>query len=648
MDCQLQFTGQTNGDQREYLCAACGRPWWSTWPAKHLHRECGGLRVAMAGRGPCVHRRDETRRESCQTCQGNVRLKVFGCALHGECTLEKPLPGLSCCAVCPDRQGPLRLLLSARHGLGDSVQLSVVLAHLRHYHPTAQIELSVPPNRATAYRHQVAAVHTDGREKDPRFARQFDHVYELGWFEPRDAYPDCPSTKAEKCLKEVFKLEPIEALCRRYTLHVSDAARAKARDYLATLPKRAALLHYQGTSSKEAKDLTHADAEWFCRYLRDDFQLTPVVLDWDGACPFVDQKTVFRWDGSQGMPRDPEVLAALISESAIFLGIDSGPLHVAAATDTPSIGLWHGFHPVHYLCPAANVLNMVPPGHADLIRGDRVAGLAYFQRAYRYKVFHSFLSDTYDALADVLRNPGLVWRGNHWIRADNQEQDLTIARDVYEEDCYRLAELPIQREVIVDVGACLGSFAKRAYERNPTARIICVEAAPENISALHKNVGSFAEIVPAAVTYAHDVALLNAVYPGCASTGGSTVLARAEVERYAEGPQRRPGETIAGQKREYWADFRPLETVTLEGLAERFDFQTIDVLKLDCEGSEFSILENCNLSRIRRIVGEYHGAERFRDLLARRFAEDWTVEILRDGEIGLFRLTNHLTQGENP
>jgi hypothetical protein len=69
-------------------------------------------------------------------------------------------------------------------------------------------------------------------------------------------------------------------------------------------------------------------------------------------------------------------------------------------------------------------------------------------------------------------------------------------------------------------------------------------------------------------------------------------------------------------------------------------FDEIDILKLDCEGSEFSILENTTmLDRIRVIVGEYHDKPRFEKLVAERFA-DWKLRILHEGEPGAFWLLN--------
>ena len=50
----------------------------------------------------CRHLGSETRQQDCPTCKGNVRLKVFGCAVHGECTIDTAQSGVACCGGCGD------------------------------------------------------------------------------------------------------------------------------------------------------------------------------------------------------------------------------------------------------------------------------------------------------------------------------------------------------------------------------------------------------------------------------------------------------------------------------------------------------------------------------------------------------------------
>lgn len=53
----------------------------------------------------CCHIGEELRLENCPSCCGTVRLKVFGCAIHGECTISKKVGSIMCCTkptTCAD------------------------------------------------------------------------------------------------------------------------------------------------------------------------------------------------------------------------------------------------------------------------------------------------------------------------------------------------------------------------------------------------------------------------------------------------------------------------------------------------------------------------------------------------------------------
>jgi hypothetical protein len=53
--------------------------------------------------GPCDHLGAEVRREDCTGCKGKrTQIKIFDCAVHGECSIGKKLDGVACCAGCKD------------------------------------------------------------------------------------------------------------------------------------------------------------------------------------------------------------------------------------------------------------------------------------------------------------------------------------------------------------------------------------------------------------------------------------------------------------------------------------------------------------------------------------------------------------------
>ena len=53
----------------------------------------------------CVHRGPATKEVDCEHCKGRVRLKVFACAKHQECTIQKKVGAIAVCAGCQDYQG---------------------------------------------------------------------------------------------------------------------------------------------------------------------------------------------------------------------------------------------------------------------------------------------------------------------------------------------------------------------------------------------------------------------------------------------------------------------------------------------------------------------------------------------------------------
>ena len=58
-------------------------------------------RVALPLR-PCAHRGPEQERVQCPTCAGHVEVKIFACAVHGRCSLAKPVPAAAVCQGCTD------------------------------------------------------------------------------------------------------------------------------------------------------------------------------------------------------------------------------------------------------------------------------------------------------------------------------------------------------------------------------------------------------------------------------------------------------------------------------------------------------------------------------------------------------------------
>jgi ADP-heptose:LPS heptosyltransferase/SAM-dependent methyltransferase len=286
------------------------------------------------------------------------------------------------------------VLIEFRHGLGDAVQLTVVLGHLRHDHPDWDIDVASLPGKHSAFAGLCRQSLILDRAAIDR--RAYDQVFSLDWHECRTAAPGWPSTKASRCLLEVFGLQPIPELCR-YTISYGEEARECARRYLASLcpggPRDgrwpAVLLHYQANTSSASKDLDHDLARELCDVVL-QAGFVPVILDWDRRSPLPDGVTVHNPDANHELwgglgTGDAGALAALINAAALMIGVDSGPLHVAGATAAPTLAVWTAHHPVHYFDRADNVTHLVPGDHIRLAAGPEA--LRFFEEHYRHRTY---------------------------------------------------------------------------------------------------------------------------------------------------------------------------------------------------------------------------------------------------------------------
>ncbi len=538
------------------------------------------------------------------------------------------------------------ILLNFPHGLGDVVQATVVLKHLRRYRSGWDVDARAGRGKHSAMIGLCRHVYHD---QEPQPSGHYDTRATLGWYENFNRYSDRPNSKITNCLHEVFGIDYDPSL-GRYEIQVPDEARARTAAYLESigckkLPNgryNAVLLHYEGNTSGHKKNLDHGTAGLFLRWVL-EHGFVPVVLDWDRRSPHPDQKRIFcpgvgpgdLW-GNFGSG-DAAVLAALIGQGSLFVGVDSGPQKVASATDTPGIGLWTGHHPVQFFDPTPHFIHLVKEPHRLIPPADHGGVAAYFERHYRFSQYRE----------GHLLTP-LCWQAGKFLGTESmetpaalsgfavdparEEMDWVIIQDVYINDCYRLGLLAAdlnRPKVMVDVGAHVGAFARLWHERYPDSKVICVEACPENLEILRRNVGEFATIDGRALTYESEVYLLNSctgIQP--VTTGGSRVVGRKEFD--------------AEVALEYGKQEQRLATVTLDGLMKEHGLDHIDLLKLDCEGSEYSILEHGPIEKVRFIIGEYHGLQKWNEFRQRRFpSPPWSYgHMTAEGEFGNFHLRN--------
>lgn len=552
-----------------------------------------------------------------------------------------------------------RVLIKFSHGIGDATQFTSVLKHIREARPNWSVDVVAGRGKHSAFRGLCANTYFEGQARPDDST--YDEVKCVGWYENYNGYTDRPNSKITNSLQEEFGI-PYNPALGGYTIKYTEGERVRAREWLARVGCKQRLndtrfqavgLHYEGNTSTDKKNLEHYQARAVCEAVT-GVGGKVILFDWDRRSPLPDGIDVINpgvgpgdlW-GNFGSG-DAGMIAALIDQLAGFVGIDSGPGKIASSTETATVIAWTKHNPLQFHDPAPHTLHVVPEGYEGQVPiGGNRERLAYLLRNYHLKsykpnelaftlCYHAkgFITGDYAPMAS---EDGLVRHGPFWVRRDNFDQDLVIVQDVFFGDCYRtsLYDLGLWTNV-VDIGGHIGTFPTLVHTRNPNAKIVVVEACPENIAALRANVAEFATVIHGACTYEPgELALLNAVRPGCESTGGSVVVSRESMSD--------PNHPLRQVGYQYWADLRPLRKVSLREAMDAAGMKWIDCLKLDCEGAEYSILENAPevAHHVRFVFGEYHDHARWEAMRARLFA-DWGYGVMHECPEGrgLFHLVN--------
>lgn len=199
--------------------------------------------------------------------------------------------------------------------------------------------------------------------------------------------------------------------------------------------------------------------------------------------------------------------------------------------------------------------------------------------------------------------------------------DHDVIGEVVTGDCYRMEkyirgmrDAEFYPRVILDIGSHIGTFTALVHKSFPDAIYICVEPNKRSFSLLINNV-PFAYCFNAACTY-EPVSLLTDDKHN--ATGGGFMTT---PEKFATDELNHKDNFI------YKIGEENVETITVEDILKIVGVDKIDILKLDCEGGEFSIMLNMDRRTARGVklcVGEYHtvrGGEYFKEIARDTFPQ---------------------------
>lgn len=208
----------------------------------------------------------------------------------------------------------------------------------------------------------------------------------------------------------------------------------------------------------------------------------------------------------------------------------------------------------------------------------------YFNNFDEYR---EALENEGDGTVDIRTLDGLIItiRRNLW--------DARILQEVFLEDPYTLGLSLGVGPTVVDIGGYIGDFALYAVKRLGASKVIVYEPSMKNFAIMARNIE-------------------NNQYKGRIVAVNMAVSDASEVLMNIDLPDRRQVNVSA-----YGTDasfLTRVPSVTLKDLLAAHQLDSVDLLKLDCEGSEYAILLSAPIElfkRIENIVMEYHEIEGF-------------------------------------
>lgn len=278
----------------------------------------------------------------------------------------------------------MRILLQFKHGLGDAVSFTIVLKHLRHYHPDWFIGVEALEGIHSCFYNLANQVHI---LKHPlTWRKDYEQLKPIRFARVDNPIENYPQTKPTRCLIEEFHLKPLpETQLYDYEIHPTQQAKEVVARFIEEEVKGDyGIIHYQGGKSCPGlKNLSTPEAQSIINKMRND-GLRVVVLDLAYQTNHddvirVDRRHPYLWHGQR--EGDAGTIAELIRGAKVLWGIDSGVEHVAAAiASTPTNIIWKKTKPVRCFDPMPFVVHYVPFAQS----GDEFFEAYYNHRYYFY------------------------------------------------------------------------------------------------------------------------------------------------------------------------------------------------------------------------------------------------------------------------
>lgn len=167
--------------------------------------------------------------------------------------------------------------------------------------------------------------------------------------------------------------------------------------------------------------------------------------------------------------------------------------------------------------------------------------------------------------------------------------DAHIVKEVVVDDVYGITQSDQKINTVIDIGAHIGTFSLLASKAFPSAKIFAIEPNPKTFSTLQKNcqLNQTKNVVLANLAVSDKEGLID-MYPNSTSGLATVITDKADTEKNKA--------------------FSVRSTTLAKFMVENA-IAKCDLLKIDCEGSEYVILNSLrrtDFAKIRSITMEYH------------------------------------------
>lgn len=146
--------------------------------------------------------------------------------------------------------------------------------------------------------------------------------------------------------------------------------REQVAGLIADLPRPVLLIHGHGNTSTGNKDMPAGFSTEIANLFLAKTAGSIIFLDWDNRVKWVHSSRIININHHYNRAlTTPEALMGLLDYADLFLGIDSGPFHLAGLIDMPAVGLWFKHHPLRYALPRKHCLNLLANAHITNLWG---------------------------------------------------------------------------------------------------------------------------------------------------------------------------------------------------------------------------------------------------------------------------------------